>query len=259
MVYLSDISAAMYNSLRLVKRIVSKIKFVLIFPFVFLDYLRFRKKNKSRRFPVPFWSIMPVLFENIPFTRFDTHYIYHTAWAARKVKEIGTESHVDISSSLYFSSIVSAFVPVKFYDFRPAKLNLSNLSAAAADLSKLHFEDESIQSLSCMHTVEHVGLGRYGDPIDPDGDIQASKELARVIAQGGSLLFVVPIGKAKVQFNAHRIYSYKMVLDMFPNLTLKEFSLIPDNALTAGMIYNATKEQSDAQDYGCGCFWFTKN
>jgi hypothetical protein len=201
---------------------------------------------------------MPILFENIPYTRFDTHYIYHTAWAARKVCEIGARVHTDISSSLYFSSIVSAFVPVTFYDFRPAKLNLSNLTSTRADLSKLHLEDNSVESLSCMHTVEHVGLGRYGDPIDPEGDTRAAKELERVIKKGGSLLFVVPVGKPRIQFNAHRIYSYQMVVDMFPGLAIKEFSLIPDNALENGMIYNATKEQSDKQLYGCGCFWFIK-
>ncbi len=248
----------MYNFLRFVKRSLSKVKFTLTFPLILKSYLSFRKMDKKKRFSIPFGSVMPVLFENIPFTRFDTHYIYHTAWAARKVKEIGATEHVDISSSLYFSSIVSAFVPVKFYDFRPAKLNLSNLDSASANLSKLHFENNSITSLSCMHTVEHVGLGRYGDPIDPEGDVQAAHELQRVVARGGSLLFVVPIGKPRIQFNAHRIYSYQMIMEMFPELTLKEFSLIPDNALQHGMIYNATEAQSDAQVYGCGCFWFVK-
>jgi len=202
--------------------------------------------------------MMPILFENTPFTRFDTHYVYHTAWAARKVKEIGAESHTDISSSLYFSSIVSAFVPVKFYDYRPAHLNLSGLTSQHANLTKLHFENNSIQSLSCMHTVEHVGLGRYGDPIDPEGDIKAVKELERVIAKNGSLLFVVPVGEAQIQFNAHRVYSYRMVLELFPSLTLKEFTLIPDNAIDVGIINNATEQMSDKQTYGCGCFWFTK-
>ena len=231
---------------------------MLLSPLILPDYLSYRSKDAKKRFSIPFFSVMPILFENTPFTRFDAHYVYHTAWAARKVKEIGAASHTDISSSLYFSSIVSAFMPVEFYDYRPAKLNLSGLSSSPADLTKLHFEDNSIKSLSCMHTVEHVGLGRYGDPIDPEGDIQAAKELERVVAKGGSFLFVVPIGKSQIQFNAHRIYSYKMVMDMFPELTLKEFSLIPDNAIDKGIIYNATEEQSNKQVYGCGCFWFTK-
>lgn len=248
----------MYTFLRTIKRMLYKIKFFLTFPLILKNYILFKKKDVLKRFPIPFSSIQPSLFENTPFTRFDTHYIYHTAWAARKVKEINAKEHVDISSSLYFSSIVSAFTPVYFYDFRPAKLNLSNLTSDAEDVTKLSFPDNSIDSLSCMHTVEHVGLGRYGDPIDPEGDIRATHELTRVLAKGGSLLFVVPIGKPRIQFDAHRIYSYAMVLEMFSGLTLKEFSLIPDNALTKGIIYNATEKESDKQEYGCGCFWFVK-
>ncbi|PIR72621.1 MAG: hypothetical protein COU42_00585, partial [Candidatus Nealsonbacteria bacterium CG10_big_fil_rev_8_21_14_0_10_36_24] len=76
----------------------------------------------------------------------------------------------------------------------------------------------------------------------------------------GSLLFVVPIGgKAKIMFNAHRIYSYEMITDYFKDLELKEFSLIPEFAKNGvGIIINATKEQVDKESYGCGCFWFIK-
>ena len=249
----------MFNFLRKIKRFLLKVRGYLYFPFIFRSFVSFKLKDKNKRFSTSFFDIFPCLFENIPYTSFDTHYVYHTAWAARKVKEIGAREHVDISSSLYFSSIVSAFVPVKFYDFRPAKLNLSNLESTSANLLNLHFESNSIGSLSCMHTVEHVGLGRYGDPIDPDGDIKAVKELSRVVSKGGSLIFVVPIGKAKIEFNAHRIYSYDMVVKMFPEFSIKEFSLIPDNALSSGMIFHATKHDSDKQIHGCGCFWLIKN
>lgn len=249
----------MFEFLRGIKRFLFRVRGFFYFPFIFKSFVLFSLKNKDKRFKIPLLSISPCLFENIPYTRFDTHYVYHTAWAARKVKEIGALEHVDISSSLYFSSIVSAFMPVRFYDFRPAKLNLSNLKSDSANLLNLKFEDNSIDSLSCMHTVEHVGLGRYGDEIDVDGDLKAAKELSRVVSKGGSLIFVVPIGKPKIEFNAHRIYSYDMVISMFPGFSIKEFSLIPDNALSVGMIYNATKEDSDKQNYGCGCFCLIKN
>lgn len=248
----------MYNTLRSIKRIIYKLKFFITFPIILRSYLDYRRRDTKKRFPIPLGSVMPCLFENTPYTRFDTHYIYHTAWAARRVNEINAKEHVDISSSLYFSGIVSAFKPVLFYDFRPANLNLSNLTSQAANLSHLHFEDNSIESLSCMHTVEHVGLGRYGDDIDPEGDIQAAKELGRVVKKEGSLLFVVPLGKPRIQFNAHRIYSYRMVVEMFPDFMVKEFSLIPDNALEKGIIYNATEAEGDKQSYGCGCFWLVK-
>ena len=109
-----------------------------------------------------------------------------------------------------------------------------------------------------MHTIEHIGLGRYGDPIDPDGDLMAISELKRVLAPDGNLLFVVPVGKPKIMYNAHRIYSYDEVVNCFKELKLNEFSLVPDDK-ERGFINNATKEIADAQNYGCGCFWFKKN
>jgi hypothetical protein len=109
-----------------------------------------------------------------------------------------------------------------------------------------------------MHVVEHVGLGRYGDSLNPAGDLKAMTELQRVIAPGGSLLLVVPVGKPKIMFNAHRIYSYEQILRYFSEIHLEEFALIPDRSDSRGIIYDASQELADAQDYGCGCFWFKK-
>jgi hypothetical protein len=103
-----------------------------------------------------------------------------------------------------------------------------------------------------------VGLGRYGDPIDPTGDITAAKELSRVLAPGGTFIFVTPVGKPKVAFNAHRIYSYEQVLALFPTLTLTEFSMVPDNYKETGLIYNADPATVKNQLWACGCFVFTK-
>ena len=109
-----------------------------------------------------------------------------------------------------------------------------------------------------MHTIEHVGLGRYGDPIDPDGDLKAIAELRRVLAPGGSLLFVTPVGQPRVVFNAHRIYTYDQILSYFADLELVEFALVPDQALLGGLMVGAPQSLADAQQYGCGCFWFMK-
>mgnify|MGYP003819059793 FL=1 len=158
---------------------------------------------------------------------------------------------------MYFCSIVSAFIPVKFYDFRPAQLKLNNLSCKYVDLTNIQFESNSIQSISCMHTVEHIGLGRYGDTMDPDGDKKAINELKRVLARNGNLLFVVPIGKPKIMYNAHRIYSYDMIMEYFKDFQLQNFSLVPDDPKLE-FINNASKEIADNQNYGCGCFWFKK-
>jgi hypothetical protein len=217
-----------------------------------------QKDSSEERFTLNKREVMPCYWDKTSDTDFDHHYVLHTAWAARKVSEIKPQKHVDISSSLYFCTSVSAFLPVEFYDYRPANVELSNLVMGSADLTDLHFESNSITSLSCMHTIEHIGLGRYGDPIDYDGDIKAINELKRVVSSNGNLLFVVPVGAPKIVFNAHRIYSYEHVIESFDGFELVEFSLITDDNKGGQLISNASPGQVKAQDYGCGCFWFKK-
>lgn len=241
-----------FKILRIFKSPVSTIK-------VLNDFIVFKKKESSR-FKASLLDFYPISNERTSETVFDRHYIYHPAWAARVVKEINPIFHVDISSTLHFCSMLSAFIPVKFYDYRPADLILDGLEAHQADLTNLLFEDNSIESLSCMHTIEHVGLGRYGDPIDSDGDIKAAKELKRVIKAGGSLLVVVPVGESRIEYNAHRIYSPHQIKDMFvdDNFTLKEFAFIPQRNEDGGIVRNAPMNSADNSCYACGCFWFIK-
>ena len=218
------------------------------------EFFKFRRGGK-KRMSVNFSDAYPCLSDRLKTTPFDQHYTYHPAWAARILAKTKPAEHTDISSILSFSTIVSAFVPVTFYDYRPADLSLSNFKSDFADLKNLPFSDNSIESLSCMHTIEHIGLGRYGDELDVDGDLKAIKEIKRVLKSGGQLLFVTPVGKPRVEFNAHRIYSFKQILEYFEPLELLEFSLIPDSG---GLITNADPALVNDQQYACGCFWFKK-
>jgi SAM-dependent methyltransferase len=195
------------------------------------------------------------LDDDTPTTAFPRQYVYHVAWAAKVIASNPPALHVDIGSSLYFPAMLSAFVPVRFYDFRPAELDVEGVESLPGNLLSLPFPDRSVASLSCMHTVEHVGLGRYGDPIDFDGDLQAMSELQRSLAPDGSLLFVVPVGRPRVVFNAHRIYSYEQIIEPFSALELAEFALIPEHGPN-GLIRNADPELVSGEEYGCGCFHF---
>jgi len=244
---------SMYRKLRSAYRNVSYLR----------DYREFQRQSRvgaygaeKGRFPLRWSDRWPCINDSHKALAFEPHYLYHPAWAARVLAQTRPQRHVDISSTLAFVTMVSAFVPVDYYEWRPPKLTLSNLTTGHADLLALPFADGSVKSLSCMHTIEHVGLGRYGDPIDPDGDLKAIDELKRVLALGGDLLFVVPLGRAKIRFNAHRVYSYEQVRSYFPELKLMEFSLILEDA--SGLVSDPPQELVDAQDEGCGCFWFRK-
>lgn len=220
------------------------------------DYNLFHKLNAHGRFALNEADFFPCLADQTNETNFDAHYIYHPAWAARIVKQINPQVHIDISSTLHFCSILSAFIQTEFYDFRPANITLDNLTSMHADLTQLHFEKDSIESISCMHTLEHIGLGRYGDPIDPNGDLKAIDQLKRVCAPNGSLLVVVPVGVKKLMFNAHRIYDAAEFNNYFDGFTLQNFSLITD---ASEHLENASFEVAAKQQYGCGCYWYKKN
>jgi len=218
------------------------------------------KHHKEPRFSLKWQDRWLHLRDATAITSFDRHYVFHTAWAMRVIVETRPIQHVDVGSSLYFVTSISAIVPTTFIDFRPAHLGLSGLVSKAGTLMKLPFQNNSLESISCMHVVEHIGLGRYGDTLDYDGDLKAVRELIRVVSPGGCLLFVVPVGgQATIQFNAHRIYTYEQVLALFSELNLVEFSLIPDDGAEEGLIRNADPELTNKQHYGCGCFYFVKS
>ncbi|MFM2422608.1 MAG: hypothetical protein RL291_1138 [Pseudomonadota bacterium] len=200
----------------------------------------------------------PMLDDATANTGFDEHYVYHTAWATRILAAERPAQHVDVSSSLYFVALASAIVPVVHLDYRPAKLAIDGVTCIAGDLMNLPYPDRSLPSLSCMHVVEHVGLGRYGDPIDALGDRKATAELQRVVAPGGMLLFVTPVGRPQVMFNAHRIYPYEWAVQAFSELKLEEFSLITDGRNGGELIRHADPALVGQQKYGCGCYLFRR-
>ena len=222
------------------------------------DLWLFKKELKRSKFNNTKLHLYPRLLERTVETNFDGHYVYHTAWAARCLRDINPKVHVDISSSLYFCSIASAFIPVDFYDYRPARLKLSSLSSNFVDLLNLDFKDGSLESISCMHVIEHLGLGRYGDEVNVTSHLTAIAELKRVVKPGGSILFVVPVGREKIYFNAHRVFSVKTILNIFSDYKLEKFSYLPDTYLDSGLIENPTEDFCAENEYGCGMFWFKK-
>lgn len=224
--------------------------------FLYNFFLYKKISRNDNRFYLSWEESYPCLNDNTKTTPYDPHYTYHPAWAARMIKRINPVFHVDISSILYYSCMLSTARPVFFCDYRPPHIKLSNLSIIQLDLCHLPFKTNSIPSLSCMHTIEHIGLGRYGDTLHPLGDLRAIEECKRVLSKDGNFLFVVPIGKmAKIQYNAHRIYTYDMIINMFSSFKLMDFSFITDQS---EYIEKANKKDTLFSTYGCGCFWFHK-
>jgi len=86
------------------------------------------------------------------------------------------------------------------------------------------FDDEFFDVITAVSTVEHIGLGRYGDPVAPDGDREAMEEMRRVLKAGGRLLMTVPCGRETICYSKDgvplcRVYSS-------PSLLLQGFKIL---------------------------------
>jgi SAM-dependent methyltransferase len=188
-------------------------------------------------------------------TPFDRHYFYQGAWLARCLAQDQPSGHVDVGSSVSLVSVLSAVTDTLHIDYRPLEVELPGLRCMAGDILKLPLADESVSSLSSLHVIEHIGLGRYGDPIDAQGSRKAAVQLARVLRPGGCLYVSVPIGRERICFNAHRVFAAESVVAMFSSLQLEEFAFVDDRG---AFQHRASLESVKGLEFGCGMFKFTK-
>ena len=239
-----------------IKPIVSTSHLKYIIP-KYIKYLRDWKKYSRMKYAeeLSLRNSIPSLFDDLVKTPFDPHYFYQDIWAFKRVFELGSDSHVDVGSNVKFIGFSTIIKKVTFIDIRPLIANLDNLKSIKGSILSIPFEDNSINSISCLHVAEHIGLGRYGDKLDPLGTKKAAKELVRVLAKNGNLLFSLPIGKPRLCFNSHRIHSTDQILEYFSDLELVELSGVDDSGR---YIQNINKNILDSCSYGCGFFWFTK-
>ena len=197
----------------------------------------------------------PCLYDRTSTTEFGGHYFYQNIWAFKAVQRSRTPLHVDVGSLASYVGMLTAITRVIFIDIRPLLVQLENFESKKGSILELPFEDDSVQSISCLHVAEHVGLGRYGDDLDPGGTEKATRELARVLARGGNLYFSVPLGKPRVCFNAHRILPPQQVLNYFRDLRLVGFAAVDDSGMFREGI---TPSELQNASYACGLFHFSK-
>lgn len=218
------------------------------------DFIKFSRMNGA---VLKFKDLYPILNEKTELTDFDSHYFYQQLWVFDELLMDRPATHVDVGSSYLLSGYISKIIPCQFIDIRPIPVSLENLEMVKADLLSLPYKDGEIESMSSLHVIEHIGLGRYGDAVDPQGHLKACKELVRTLAKGGKLYFSTPMGKNdKVCFNAHRVFSYKSVQTMFSGLRIVKFSLVTDKG---DFIEDARSKDLELQNYSCGMFVMTKN
>lgn len=192
------------------------------------------------------------------------YYFAQDIWAARKICRLKPEEHIDIGSRLdgFIGHLLAGLGKVKYIDIRPLPFDISGLEFIQGDATNLdNIADNSVESLSSLHAVEHFGLGRYGDLIDPNACFKAMNAFQRILKPGGHLYFAVPIGpKNKLCFNAHRIFNPNTIISTFRELELKEFSVVIGDATTAKKVDNSKISEvcCDIPYNSCGLFEFVK-
>ena len=204
--------------------------------------------------PFPVSSLFPVFGEDSDSAGGGRgHYFHQDLLVAHWIHERRPVRHVDVGSRIDgFVAHVASFRQIEVIDIRPLTDHIINVRFQQYDLmSPLPKEwYHSTDSLSCLHALEHFGLGRYGDRLDPAVWHTGFKNLSSMIAPGGWLYLSVPIGPQRTEFNAHRVFSIKTVLELLAErFTVRRFAYVGDD----GDLRIDVPLSSDVVDSNAGC------
>lgn len=226
---------------------------ILNIPRYLRDFVVYRNLSKNEKVKIN--DTFPCLLDRTQTTPFNSHYFYQGAWLARKISKSTPSLHVDVGSSVMMISMLSAMTKTIFVDYRPLHMDIPEIISIGASITNLPFDNNCLESLSCQHVIEHIGLGRYGDAIDPEGTVRSAQELERILKVGGRLYLSLPIGRERVCFNAHRVLSPESVPSLFPKMKLIDFACVNDN----GRFFdNSDMGSVRDDDYACGMYVLEK-
>ena len=213
-------------------------------------------------------NIMPCLhdrFEEGGETK--SEYFWQDLLVARDIFEKMPEKHVDIGSRIDgFVSNVASFREIEVFDVRPITTEIPGVTFRQMDLMnppEFSFSNNGYcDSLSCLHAIEHFGLGRYGDPLDPNGYKRGLENMALLLKPGGTFYLSTPIGQERVEFNAHRVFDPNIIVSLTKKngLSLEHLNLINPNGTISDIPPNADELfKLSKLSYSLGIFTFKKH
>ncbi|MGD9638883.1 MAG: DUF268 domain-containing protein [Alphaproteobacteria bacterium] len=189
------------------------------------------------------------------------HYFHQDLLVASYINKANPERHIDIGSRIDgFVAHVASFREIEVMDIRELNpLKHKNIKFIQSDL--MQYDDkynDATDSISCLHAIEHFGLGRYGDPINPNGHIAGFKNILKMLKKNGMLYISFPIGKEnQVLFNIHRIFDPKDIFKWSDEkLELQKFDFVDDNGDLH--IDFPIKEKNIVANFGLGIYSFCK-
>ena len=190
------------------------------------------------------------------------HYFHQDLLVAKLINEHNPKRHIDIASRVDgFVAHVASYREIEVVDVRPLKKSVhENIKFRKADL--MNSQDlGKTDSLSCLHAIEHFGLGRYTDPIDVDGHKKGITNLVNLVEENGRMYISFPIGKNdEVHFNAHRVFHPTTILkhpSIQKSMRLIRFDFVDDNGDLH--LCKSIADVSTNTQFGCGIYTFEKN
>lgn len=192
-------------------------------------------------------------------------YFHQDLLVAQLLFAAGTRRHTDVGSRVDgFVAHVATFCEVEVLDIRPLTTDARNIRFRQHDLmTRDPALDACTDSLSCLHALEHFGLGRYGDPVDFYGHRKGFRNLVAMLRPGGTLYFSTPIGRRqRIEFDAHRVFSLPHLLAMFleEELRVDGFHYVDDQGRlhTKQDCRSAAAQATFDLQLGCGIFELVK-
>lgn len=222
----------------------------------------YSKLNQRPQFAIQKKHNWLIIRDKYAFAGTANNYFFQDLWAARLILRSKVKKHFDIGSRLdgFIAHLLAADIDVTMIDVREFPEKIEHLNTIVDDATNLNgIPDESIESMSALCSLEHFGLGRYGDPIDPEACFKCFKQIQKKLKKGGRLYISVPVGMERVEFNAHRIFYADTIVKCFNLLNLKEYSCVAENGKRE-IEYNVDIHKYDDDPYSgrCGLFYFAK-
>lgn len=228
------------------------------------NYWQFRNQKGNSSHEFSFGNFYPCLRDwHVSSGTASGHYFHQDLLVAQKIYVENPVKHVDVGSLVDgFVAHVAVFRKIEVFDVRPLQSPHPNIIFVQADFMAdctrlAHYCD----SLSCLHALEHFGLGRYGDVIDYEGHLKGFRNLVSLLKVGGKFYFSVPIGPQRVEFNAHRVFDLRYLMWLFEKqFCVDAFSYVDDdgNLHQYAPVSGSAFDNNFACSYGCGIFELTK-
>lgn len=225
------------------------------------DCLDYEKQNVREHFRINRNNLWPIISDKYACAGAVGNYFWQDLWAARLIHKSGVKKHFDIGSRVdgFIAHLLAMEIEVSTIDIRKFSVEIEGLNTIVDDATTLHqIPDDSIESMSALCSLEHFGLGRYGDSVDPEACFRCFQEIQRKLKKSGNLYISLPVGRERLEFNAHRVFYPSTIIECFSNMQLQEFSCTAAGRIEYQVEIKKYDDDKHCGDFRYGLFHFIK-